>query len=291
MQSLFLTLFLGFCNSDSSVIPVNTEVTNQDYDDSLILPIIQPTGEVPDELYQDSNIIQTNEYPPFTKKLTVYGMILVGRDEISDDFMKNVARTIKEMFPQDGSVDTELQEGIITNLYRYKAVIPFFKNDVTLSPQEQPLFDDLTNQYSVVDVIYESELGPGQVNEVIEHILHFVTRVGFHHTFPDEWGISKTSDVYYAMQEAIDKGHYGVSQYNRLDIHYLRIAIQELAYWVIFTAWDYMEPYGPDAEWTGISNPTDLQEKLPMSWQLFEQTVPKLMTAPYRSLLDELFGI
>ena len=218
MQSLFLTLFLGSCNSDSSVIPVNTEVTNQDYDDSLILPIIQPTGEVPDELYQDSNIIQTNEYPPFTKKLTVYGMILVGRDEISDDFMKNVARTIKEMFPQDGSVDTELQEGIITNLYRYKAVIPFFKNDVTLSPQEQPLFDVLTNQYSVVDVIYESELGPGQVNEVIEHILHFVTRVGFHHTFPDEWGISKTSDVYYAMQEAIDKGHYGVSQYNRYSL-------------------------------------------------------------------------
>ncbi len=288
---LFLTLFLGSCNSDSSVIPVNTEVTNQDYDDSLILPIIQPTGEVPDELYQDSNIIQTNEYPPFTKKLTVYGMILVGRDEISDDFMKNVARTIKEMFPQDGSIDTELQEGIITNLYRYKAVIPFFKNNVTLSPKEQPLFDDLTNQYSVVDVIYESEPGPGQVNEVIEHILHFVTRVGFHHTFPDEWGISKTSDVYYAMQEAIDKGHYGVSQYNRLDIHYLRIVIQEFAYWVIFTAWDYMEPYGPDAEWTGISNPTDLQEKLPMSWQLFEQTVPKLMTAPYRSLLDELFGI
>ncbi len=286
-----LTLLLGSCNSDSSVFPVNSEVTDQDYDDSLIFPVIQPTGVVPDNLYQESDIIQTDEYPPFTKKLTVNGMILIGRDNISDDFMKNVARTITEMFPQDESIDALLQEKLITNLYRYKAVIPFFKDNLILSSQEQPQFDDLTNQYSVVDVIYESQPGPGQVNEVIEHILHFVTRVGFHHTFHDEWGISKTSDVYYAMQEAIDKGHYDISGYNKNNSHYLRIVIQEFAYWVIFTAWDYMEPYGPEAEWTGISDQTDLQNKLPQSWQLFQKIVPKVMVAPHRSLLDKLFVI
>ena len=286
-----LTLLLGSCNSDSSVFPVNSEVTDQDYDDSLIFPVIQPTGVAPDNLYQESDIIQTDEYPPFTKKLTVNGMILIGRDDISDDFMKNVARTITEMFPQDESIDALLQEKLITNLYRYKAVIPFFKDNLILSSQEQPQFDDLTNQYSVVDVIYESQPGPGQVNEVIEHILHFVTRVGFHHTFHDEWGISKTSDVYYAMQEAIDKGHYDISGYNKNNSHYLRIVIQEFAYWVIFTAWDYMEPYGPEAEWTGISDQTDLQNKLPQSWQLFQKIVPKVMVAPHRSLLDKLFVI
>ena len=286
-----LTLLLGSCNSDSSVFPVNSEVTDQDYDDSLIFPVIQPTGVVPDNLYQESDIIQTDEYPPFTKKLTVNGMILIGRDDISDDFMKNVARTITEMFPQDESIDALLQEKLITNLYRYKAVVPFFKDNLILSSQEQQQFDDLTNQYSVVDVIYESQPGPGQVNEVIEHILHFVTRVGFHHTFHDEWGISKTSDVYYAMQEAIDKGHYDISGYNKNNSHYLRIVIQEFAYWVIFTAWDYMEPYGPEAEWTGISDQTDLQNKLPQSWQLFQKIVPKVMVAPHRSLLDKLFVI
>ncbi len=286
-----LTLLLGSCNSDSSVFPVNSEVTDQDYDDSLLFPVIQPTGVVPDNLYQESDIIQTDEYPPFTKKLTVNGMILIGRDDISDDFMKNVARTITEMFPQDESIDALLQEKLITNLYRYKAVIPFFKDNRILSSQEQPQFDDLTNQYSVVDVIYESQPGPGQVNEVIEHILHFVTRVGFHHTFHDEWGISKTSDVYYAMQEAIDKGHYDISGYNKNNSHFLRIVIQEFAYWVIFTAWDYMEPYGPEAEWTGISDQTDLQNKLPQSWQLFQKIVPKVMVAPHRSLLDKLFVI
>ena len=286
-----LTLLLGSCNSDSSVFPVNSEVTDQDYDDSLIFPVIQPTGVAPDNLYQESDIIQTDEYPPFTKKLTVNGMILIGRDDISDDFMKNVARTITEMFPQDESIDVLLQEKLIANLYRYKAVIPFFKDNLILTSQEQPQFDDLTNQYSVVDVIYESQPGPGQVNEVIEHILHFVTRVGFHHTFHDEWGISKTSNVYYAMQEAIDKGHYDISGYNKNNSHYLRIVIQEFAYWVIFTAWDYMEPYGPEAEWTGISGQTDLQNKLPQSWQLFQKIVPKVMVAPHRSLLDKLFVI
>ena len=70
---------------------------------------ISPTGEVPDDLYQESDIVETDEYKPFTKKLTVYGITLIGRDDISDDFMRKVAKTIKEMFPQGGSVDAALQ--------------------------------------------------------------------------------------------------------------------------------------------------------------------------------------
>ena len=103
-----LTLLLGSCSSDSSVTPINPinpenpGNTDQEYDDSLIPPIIQPIGVVPDNLYQESDIIHTNDYTPFTKQLTVYGIILVGRDEISDNFMRNVAQTIKEMFTSDG---------------------------------------------------------------------------------------------------------------------------------------------------------------------------------------------
>lgn len=69
---------------------------------------ISPTVEVPDDLYQEGDIVETDEYKPFTKKLTVYGMILVGGNDVSDDFMKKVAKTIKEMFPQGGSIDAVL---------------------------------------------------------------------------------------------------------------------------------------------------------------------------------------
>ncbi len=61
--------------------------------------------------------------------------------------------------------------------------------------------------------------------------------------------------------------------------------IQEYAYWVIFTAWDLYEPYGPEAEWKRIKNPHDLMEKLPLSYELFEQTIPKVMAPPSHSPL------
>ncbi len=63
------------------------------------------------------------------------------------------------------------------------------------------------------------ELGsePGQVMEVVEHILHFVSDVGLHYTFPNEWGISKKSKLWEAMQEAVEKGYYDISSYADID--------------------------------------------------------------------------
>jgi hypothetical protein len=53
-----------------------------------------PSAEVPEDLYQETDIVPTEEYKPFTKKLMVYGITLIGRDDISDDFMRKVAKTI-----------------------------------------------------------------------------------------------------------------------------------------------------------------------------------------------------
>ncbi len=49
---------------------------------------------------------------------------LIGRDDISDDFMRKVAKTIKEMFQQGGSIDAALQEEVLhlKSLYRYRTV-------------------------------------------------------------------------------------------------------------------------------------------------------------------------
>jgi len=249
--------------------------------------LASPAAEAPSDLYQESDILPTEEYKPFTKKLSVYGITLIGRDDISDDFMRKVAKTIKEVFPQNESIDGALQEEVLRNMYIYRTVIPLFKGeDHKFTPSEQAAWDITTSQNSICDIIMEGV--PGQVNEVVEHILHHVTDVGLHYTFPDEWGISKTSKIYFAMQEAIDKGHYNIEQYEEDDEEEKnRVLIQEYAYWVIFTAWDLYEPYGPEAEWTGIKNPDDLKNKLPLSYEVFEETIPKVMVAPSISTLEK----
>jgi len=292
--TLCLALTLGSCKSEKNASTKSDlaekapemAVTAKTHLGGCIL--ISPAAEPPAGLYQESEVVQTDEYKPFTKKLAVYGITLIARDDINDGFMRQIAKTIKEMFPQNEAIDSELQKELLRNLYKYRTVIPlFWGEDHEFSPLDKEAWDLTTSQNSICDIIMEGV--PGQVNEVVEHILHHVTDVGLHFTFPDEWGISKTSKIYKAMQEAIEKGHYNVEQYDE-DIdeeERTRVLIQEYAYWVIFTAWDLYEPYGPEAEWTGIKNPEDLKEKLPLSYGLFEETLPKVMASPSRATLDE----
>jgi hypothetical protein len=290
---LCLALALGSCSSgqnESEQTEPAEAVTAAEKTHVGGCILATPSAEVPEDLYQATDVLPTEEYKPFTKKLLVYGITLIGRDDITDDFMRRVAKTIKEIFPQNEAIDNELQKEVLRNLYRYRTVIPLFRDEeFEFSPEDQEAWDLTTNQNSICDIIMEGV--PGQVNEVVEHILHFVTDVGLHYTFTAEWGCAaKTSKIYHAMQEAIEKGHYNIQQYDEEGVdeeERTRVLIQEYAYWVIFTAWDLYEPYGPEAEWTGIKNPSDLMEKLPLSYDLFQQTIPRVMAPPSRSTLEE----
>ncbi len=120
---LSLTFFLSFCSSEK-VESVSTDTEKTHLGGGIL---ISPLGEVPSNLYMNSGVVPTDEYKPFTKKLTVYGITLIGRDDISDDFMNKVAKTIIEMFPRGGDIDSDLQEELIRNMYKYRTTIPFYK--------------------------------------------------------------------------------------------------------------------------------------------------------------------
>jgi len=275
---------LGSCTS-GKVEPKKAETAKTHLGGCIL---VMPVGEVPVDLYQESGIVTTNEYKPFTKKLSIYGITLIGRDDISDEFMMRVAKTIKEIFSQDGIAEGDLQKELLRNMYKYRIVIPLFKGENhEFAPHDKAAWDLTKSQNSICDIIMEGV--PGQVNEVVEHILHHVTDVGLHYTFPAEWGISKSSKLYQAMQEAIDKKYYDVRQYSDVkdEEEWVRVVLQEYAYWIIYTAWDLRESYGPrEAEWT-IMNRSELKAKLPHSYELFETTIPKVMVSPSRPTLEE----
>ena len=253
--------------------------------------LIEPIGEVPADLYQNTGVLATDEYAPFTKMLTVDGITLIARDDATDEFMARVATTIQEIFAQDESLDLELQQELIRNLYRYRATIPVpVGDDMSFIEEDEAAFDRLTERNSICDIIMEG-VSRGQVMEVVEHILHFTSDMGLHYTFPDDWGISTTSALYQAMQKSIDEGYYVVDQYSDIDgdAERNRVLLQEFAYWFITTAWDLQELYGPvEDEWT-IRTPADLQAKLPEFYEVFQQTVGRVMVAPSLTTLAE-FG-
>jgi len=278
-----LTLLLGFSDQ---IFSKKTDSKKTHLGGCIL---ISPTGKVPGDLYQESDVVPTDEYKPFTKKLMVYGITLIGRDDISDAFMKKVAKTIRAMFSQGGSIDAELQKEVLKNLYRYRAVIPLFKGeDHEFTPADEKLLAVTFSQNSICDIIMEGVAG--QVNEVVEHILHYVTDVGLHYTFPAEWGISKTSKVYQAMQEAVDKKYYNIEQYQEADgEEKTRVLIQEYAYWIIYITWDLREIFGPMQAEFSIIKSADLKAKLLKSYELVVQTIPKVMKAPSREMLKKLF--
>ena len=67
--------------------------------------------------------------------------------------------------------------------------------------------------------------------EVYEHLLHIISDVGFSTTWPSKWGLSTSSDLYLAMQEAISAGVYDVSSYAGIDAEvktYLKSSIDDM---------------------------------------------------------------
>jgi len=276
-ELLFLFIFSS-CTSDTVELG-----------DTVTLDCIQtePTGIVPDDLYQVGSVTPTDSYPPFTKKLDVCGITLIAGDEISNPFMENVALTINEMFILNGNTDTLLQQTLLTNLYQYKTVIPlFYGEDWSIEPENESVWDALADENSLCDIIMEGV--PNPVMEVIEHILHHITDIGLHYTYSNDWGLTSSSRLYNVTQEAISLGYYDVAQYSDILETGVRnrVILQEYAYWIIYTAWDLRENYGPtQSEWSIITG-NELQSKLPESYALFQETIPSVMTRPSHETLN-----
>ena len=256
--------------------------------------LLAPIGEVPDDVYQHGDVVATDALPPFTKELQVYGLKLAARDDISDDFMRLVAKTIAEVFHRDAGFDSDLQREVLANHYRYNALIPVpLGDDYGFMEENEEQWREIERRNSVCDVIMQDgPEGPeGQVMEVVEHILHYVSDIGLHYTFPEVWGISGDSELAQAMRKAEEEGYYQAGKYldHEDEEARFRVQMQEFAYWFISTAWNLQAPYGPvwEDEWV-IRDQEDLRQKLPLMYAAYQETAARVMTAPSMATLAEI---
>lgn len=242
----------------------------------------EPVREASDDIYRDSGIIRTDDYAPYTKKMVVYGITFIAKDEIPDAFLLQVAQTTKEIFAQTEDTDPKLQEAVLQNMYKYHAVLPV----VSAEPSD---LAEIMKTSSICDIIMNTS--NHQAMEVVEHILHTVTDVGLHYALTDEFGLTQNSSIYKTMQEAISNQYYNVESYQEFpegDIKE-RILIQEYAYWLITSAWNLQEAYGlGEDEWT-LQNAETLKATFPSAYQLYEAYLPQIMSPPQESTLQS-FG-
>lgn len=250
----------------------------------------EPTRTAPDQ-FQSLGIVETTDYPPFTKAVSVDGLTFVANDAIPNAFIDVVAQSTREMLSQNGPSPTSMQRAVSRALYEYKAVLPVLSQEqiaVLFTGQDSDI-EALRNQNSVCDVIiFQSE---HQVIEVVEHVLHAISVIGLHHAFPNEWGISTDSALYQHMQVAIENGYFDPSSYE-MDIAdsdtYLRVTMQEFGYWAITTSWGLQQRYGPGkGEWF-IRTPEELAALLPELDAMIEKTIGQFMMPPSDNTLSEI---
>lgn len=74
--------------------------------------ITEPNADlIPDNLYENTGVVETSNLLPFTKFLTVRGIKLLGDEKNTNEFMEQVGQFIEEIFPEptvDNGIDDEL---------------------------------------------------------------------------------------------------------------------------------------------------------------------------------------
>jgi hypothetical protein len=234
----------------------------------------------------------------FTQKVTQNGLALFGRSDVSSSFMTNVGKAYEAMLQSSSRVDTAMRgsyNSTVSSQYVYQRVgLGSPSNYATMDAMASDPYAD-----NAVDYIWEGGSGSDLIGEVLEHLLHTVTAVAFELTFPAAWGYSdKNTQLYRAMQEAIDAGDYDITSYADIDDAeaYHRILTQEYAYWLILAEWDYFavtgavqDGYGSGNEEFKLGTPDAIMTRNPLGHKLYQDYVEKIFSVPDRTLIVSLF--
>jgi len=170
--------------------------------------LLEPCEPVPPNPREVTAVQPTSGYPPFAKTLSSCGLRLIATADVADDFIAHTGVACAAMLAPGPGIDAALQDAVVEYMHRHRACCPMWKGMEPPAEIESGGMDATAAANSVCDVIIYS-VG-GQTMEVIEHILHHVTDVGFHFAFPEEWGLDEGSALHEVMMEAVEKGLYEI---------------------------------------------------------------------------------
>ena len=191
----------------------------------------------------NTNKDNTNSSSDFSSYIDSKNLRIFAKSGVSESFLNNVGTSYELMFSDGENIDPMMRSHYLTTTkdkYAYQRVGVFSEDDPNFDPGTPPKPYD----HNVTDYIWELEDEPEeQLGEVVEHLLHTVTTVILYLAYPDEWDYNNSSSaLYLAMQEAVEKGIYDISDYSDLKNDkdaYNKILTQEYAYWLILAEWNY----------------------------------------------------
>jgi len=215
-----------------------------------------------------------------TKYIMVNGLFLGGNlsgQTQTDSTYLWIAKAVQEMLETDASstCDGYNQCLIMQKMYEYRAAGAIVEPQVSLG---------FEGKWSLCDIIGTGK-SSNQEHEVVEHLLHFITDVGFARAMPSIFGFDSSSKLMKAMNEAISAGMYVTTNYNSITPTETkeRIKAQEYIYQLITTCWGFMTTYGnpSTSEWVVTPLTCDqVKVKNPLGYYLYENVIKKIIKMP-----------
>lgn len=238
--------------------------------------------EESEDIYSDSGIQKTDKYGKYTKEMIVYGITFIASDDIPDEYLLNIAKTTKKIFAINENTNQKLQEEVLQNMYKYKALVPVVHSEEKMADPSEFL-----STSSICDIImYESHV---RAMEVIEHILHTVTDVGLHYADTEKFGITETSELYNIMQKHIKAGDYDTSSYKSMPKSIQnRVLIQEFIYWGITSEWDIQKKYGTGEKEWAFQSSDKMKTSSAEFHKLYQESLKTIISSPNTDMLDAL---
>ena len=250
----------------------------------------------------DFTIIKNEAYQPFNRYIDIGGLRIFGLDEVSDNFLNQVASTYEAMLASNDLINLEMRSAfsdILKENYIFQRVgfdSPEYYGGGDKLPQHPINGNYKDNQ---TDYIWEglSRSEASQISTVIEHLLHTITGVGFVFQFSEWDPQDPSSKINLAMEQAIEGGYYDVSSYESIKLRgddegYAKAIVIEFSYWLILAEWEYFDitdKANNNTEFT-LRTASDIANKLPLAHELYLDTAAKILSRPDERIIQSLFS-
>ena len=255
-----------------------------------------------------------------------------GQSAVPDEWAEKVAQTVKLLTnPNDAEIDIPSQERMIQVLKgasgTWHAGYPTAQrlaygggSDYSPNPltdegiQSYPGYRNL-DDYMMNDMIWYQNSSDGAVNtvgdydiaEVLEHLMHTIHLYGvpgavtgsqdalqWDPEYHRDW---QTSELYYAMKEAVDNGVFSLTDYMDGNIdspETYRLISKEYLYLLNFGMWEYGQEFWENGtlapEWNdNARTPTGVQQNNPLGFALFNNYLKPVLSKPTLSDLRSIF--
>ncbi|HAD21246.1 MAG TPA: hypothetical protein DCF87_03920 [Opitutae bacterium] len=255
-----------------------------------------------------------------------------GQIAVPDEWAKKIAQTVKLLTdPNDEEIDIPSQERMIQVLQgasgtwhegspaaqrlAYGGGSDYSPNPLTDSGIEE--YNGYQNLWSYMmnDMVWYRNSSDGEVNnvgdydiaEVLEHLMHTIHLYGvpgavtgsqnalqWDYEFHSGW---QTSELYYAMKEAVDNGVFSLKDYGDENINTpdtYSVASKEYLYLLNFGMWEYGQEFWENGtlapEWNdNARTPSGVQQNNPLGYALFNSYIKPVVSKPSLTDLRTIF--